>query len=243
MLIELLSTSNYGHFNVKLAQIVGLESAVYLGELLNITEKAVRKNKVDGNFFLLDRDYIQSRTTFDVKKQEELDEFLLKIGLLERAEQNKNSLSVNIKLLTDIISSPDEDLMKDIKTKKKKSTKVSQKQAIADSLKTNIVTDNKELISAYGDWIDSVMAKDGTMNKKAVLYGQNIIDEFSNRNLEVALKVIEIATINGYRDMIWAVNSYKRNYQEHYRQATQPTRIVAPIEQPRATKRLSDEVF
>lgn len=33
----------------------------------------------------------------------------------------------------------------------------------------------------------------------------------------MALKVIEIASISGYRDMTWAVNTYKSNYNVQYR--------------------------
>ena len=47
MLIELLSFSNYGSYNVKLANVLGLETAVYLSEIMNINERALRKNKLD----------------------------------------------------------------------------------------------------------------------------------------------------------------------------------------------------
>ena len=41
----------------------------------------------------------------------------------------------------------------------------------------------------------------------------------------MALKVVEIAAINGYRDMEWAINSYKQNYSVKYKVAQQ----AAPI--------------
>ena len=47
------------------------------------------------------------------------------------------------------------------------------------------------------------------MFKTSVMSAHNAIDIFSQRNLDVALKVLEIATINGYRDMSWAINKYK----------------------------------
>jgi hypothetical protein len=55
------------------------------------------------------------------------------------------------------------------------------------------------------------------MSKKSVTSAQTLIDEFSNHDLDIALKVIEIASINGYRDMSWAINSYKQNYKLNYK--------------------------
>ena len=43
MLIELLSTSNYVSYNIKLAELLGLHSAIYISELMNINEKAIKK--------------------------------------------------------------------------------------------------------------------------------------------------------------------------------------------------------
>ena len=66
MLIQLLSQSNYGSFNITVAHMLNLETAVYLSELMNINEKALRKNKLDDNQFILDRKYITERTTISV---------------------------------------------------------------------------------------------------------------------------------------------------------------------------------
>jgi hypothetical protein len=226
---------------VKLARVIGLEASVYLCELMNINEKATRKNKVSGNFFVLDRDYIQSRTTIDEKRQGELDTFLVGLGIIEKSKENDNHLYVNIPTIVDLMTSPDDSLMKEVKIQKSKTSKVSKKQAILNTLKSNIVTDNVDLVAAYSEWIDAIYEKDGYMHKSTVISAQNVIDNFSQRNLDVALKVLEIALINGYRDMTYAVNNYKRNYTEHYRMVTNPP--VVKREEPRVTKRLSDEIF
>jgi hypothetical protein len=234
--------SNYGHYNVKLAQVIGLEASVYLCELMNITEKAIRKNKIDDNFFTLDREYIQSRTTLDAKKQEEFDGFFIRLGILEVSDINKDILSLNVGAITNLVTAPDKDMMKEVKFCKNQNTKVTKKQAIISSLQKNIVTNQPDLVHAYCEWIEAVCEKEGYMHKSAVVQAQEVIDTFSNRNLEIAIKVIEIATINGYKDMMWAVNAYKRNYADHYKMATTPV-MIAPKPEPRTTKRLSDEVF
>ena len=72
MLIELLSMSNYAHFNVKLAQILGLHQAIYLALIMDINEKAIRKSKIDKDFFTIDRKYITSRTTLSEQEQRDI---------------------------------------------------------------------------------------------------------------------------------------------------------------------------
>lgn len=241
MLIELLSMSNYVHFNVKLAEILGLHTAIYLGQITDINEKAIRKNKVDENFFTIDREYITKRTTIPEKEQKEIENNLIKIGILERSDKDSNTLLLNLTVLTSILMSPDEDLLKNIESLAKPKKTKTKAEKIIENLKENIITTNPELRAAYFEWIDAVYAKDGFMTKAAVIAAQGNIDKFSSRNLDIALKVLEIATINGYRDITWAINNYNKDYKVSYSVAPQPA--VRPTTAPPPRKRLSDEVF
>lgn len=238
MLIDLLSMSNYVNYNVKVAQILGLDAAIYVSELLNINDKALHKNKVKGEYFTIDRMYIQSRTTFDETTQLSIEDKLVKLGIVVKDAKAPNDISLNITALTSIMMSPDETLLKDISkiVKSKSSPKRTKAEAIKDTLKENITTTNEELRAAYSDWIDSVFAKDGWMSKKAVVSAQGVVDDFSKFDLDVALKVVEIAAINGYRDMSWAVNTYKKDYTVQYR--------MKPVHAMTAEQvQLSDEKF
>lgn len=48
---------------------MGLHTAIYVNELINISAKALKKNKlIADKFFLLDRKYITRRTTLDDKE-------------------------------------------------------------------------------------------------------------------------------------------------------------------------------
>ena len=220
MLIELLSQSNYISFNIKLAHILGLETSIYLSEIMNINEKALRKQKIEEDFFTIDREYIEKRTTIKIKKQEEIEKTLLKIGILEKSENDPNTISLNITVLTSILMNPDEKLIKNINKIIKqtaKSPKVKKDEAIKENLKNHITTMNEELFAAYSKWIEAVYTKEGWMSGEAVEAAQEIIDNFSNRNLDLALNIIRIATINGYRDMSWAIKSYKKDYNVPFR--------------------------
>lgn len=235
--------SNYISFNIKLAQILGLETSIYLSEIMNINEKAIRKQKMEEDFFTIDRNYIEKRTTIGIKKQEEIEKTLLKIGILEKNPETPDTICLNITILTSILMNPDEKLIKNINKiikQNAKSPKVKKDEAIKENLKNHISTTNEELIQAYSKWIEAVYDKDGWMNSEAILVAEETIDNFCNRNLDLALNIIRIATLNGYRDMSWAIKSYKKDYNVSFRVSnnnvvTCPTPAVAP--------QVSDEVF
>lgn len=239
LLLELLSTSNYVSYNIKLAELLGLHAAIYISELMNINDKAIRKDKVTDNYFKLKRDYITSRTTLPEKEQLEIEQNLLKIGILEKGE-NQDDLSLNITTLTTLMMSTDEQLIDNVKklTKlKKRQSRSTKAEAIKEELKTNIITSNEELRDAYYEWIDAVYAKQGWLSKKAVMCAQTLVDDFSKRNLDVALRLLEIAAINGYRDMQWAINAYNKECNISYK--VFPTSCNVPTR----NTTLSSEVF
>ena len=224
MIIDLLSTDNYVSYNIQLAHLIGLEHAIYLSELIRVNAKAIRKSKLTNGYITVDRDYIFNRTTLKPDRQQELDGDLAKLGILEIEFNNRCMLILHIEVITTLLLDDSEELKADIsKVVKKKANKKTKDEAIKDALKENIITDNQELRQAYYDWIDSVFAKQGWMSKKAVLTAQNEIDKFTNRNLDLALKLLEIASISGYRDITWAINSYNKNYNVSYKIANQPT--------------------
>ena len=59
-------------------------------------------------------------------------------------------------------------------------------------------------------WIESVVSKTKWISPKTVEAAQDAIDEYSHRNLDIALDILKIATANGYVDMIWAIKIYEQ---------------------------------
>lgn len=239
MILDLLSTDNYAMYNVKLAQLLGLHSAVYLSELMNINDKAIKKSKLDGKYFKLNRTYITERTTFSVAEQRRIEQQFKDIGLLKCDEKNSSKMTLDITVLTSILAGDEtivQDLKKLVKTVSNRAAapRMTKLQQNIDLCKTYIKTTNDELREAYCDWIDAVFAKLGWMSKKAVTVGEELVDETSNHNLDIALKIVEIATVNGYKDMTWAVRMYNDNYKPKY----QFTNTV-----PERSAGLGDEVF
>ena len=76
------------------------------------------------------------------------------------------------------------------------------------------------------------------MSKKCVIEAQAVVDNFSQRNLDVALRVIDLASIHSYRDMNWAINKYNQEHTVNYVLNSKPS---IPREVKKA--QLSDEVF
>lgn len=249
MLIELLSPANHVSYNIRLAQILGLESAIYISQLLDINDKAVRKNKMIENYFVVDRKYIQERTTLSRDKQITIEANLEKIGVISRNKDIKNGVSLDVTSLTSIMMTPDEDLLKDISsvTKSREAKAQAKSAKIEENLKAHIVTTNIELREAYERWIGAVLEKDGWMTTSAVDVAQSTIDKFSNRDLDVALRILEIASVNGYRDVTWAINQFNRDSRTV---SSTPPEYAIPIRNTPSVSqdvvhkpRTSDEVF
>lgn len=207
---------------------------------MNINDKAIKKNKLEQEYFKLVRSYITSRTTIEESEQLEIEENLLKLGILERGESD-DLLSLNITTLTTLMMTTDEELIDKIKKGKKRKSRSSSKSTKADkikeNLKANLRVQNTELRQAYEGWIDAIYDKQGWMSVKCVTVAEDTVDEFSGRNLDIALKLLEIASIHGYRDIQWAINMYNKQYSVSYKPSPSVKKVVTTNAQ------LSSEVF
>ena len=92
MLTDLMCTDNYAMFNVKVANVMGLHAAVYVNEILNITQKAQQKRKIVDGYVTIDRDYVHRRTTIFPEEQISIDKKLVGIGVLSVAENNPDNI-------------------------------------------------------------------------------------------------------------------------------------------------------
>lgn len=214
-----------GTYNISLAHSLGLEKSIFISAFIascNISDAISQ----------IDKDKIQMLTTFSQKKQETILNSLKELNIFSEKEDN---LYLNIDVLSSYLSI-DTGSKQKVKTSIQKRTK---SDSIREELKTFITATNPEMRDCYKDWIDAVYAKQGWMSKKSVQLGQNLIDEYCNHNLDLALSIINIAAINAYRDMQWAINSYEQN-NKSLKNINQGT--MNPIK-PRAQVEVSSEVF
>ena len=111
MLIDLISTDNMISFNIKIAEVLGLNTAIYLNELMNIAMKAVRKKKlVADKFFIVDRAYVKSRTTISLEEQLAIDKKMVQMNIIQKANggADEDSIYVDFELLAKMLSTDDE---------------------------------------------------------------------------------------------------------------------------------------
>ena len=210
MLVDILSAGNLVSYNTRIAALVGLHPAIYISELLTINDKAIKKGKTKENYFELDREYIRSRTTFSIDEQLEIEKKLLDIGILNRLESDPNLMYLDVERLTSLFMTDDEKLIHKIKVVTEKKTKVTKEEKIFVNLQQYVDCPNDELRQAYYDWIEAALQKNGWLSKVSVQEAQQQVDAFSDRILDVALAVVKIAAINGYRDMQWAIEKYRQ---------------------------------
>ena len=211
MLLDMLSSDMYANFNVKLAHRIGLHTAIYVAELININRKAIMKEKlVDGKFFKVDRTYIEQRTTLTKTEQKELDSILVNLNVMSVHSTSKDIVYLDLNAFTGILLDDNSRVECNIKNiaLRKKNTK---KDVMVTGLKESICVPNVELRKAYDEWIDSVISREGWMSKTAIKEGQKMVDNYTKKDLDIALEILRIAATNGYRDVTWAIERYEKN--------------------------------
>lgn len=191
-------------YNIKIARSFGLEAAVYLSAVLHY-DGVINVVKDNVDFIVINRDEIKKITTLNCDQQKNIDNIFINLGLFFIIVDNE--IHVDYSTLISLYNDANEDILKNLVPKIVK--KRTKSDAIKDELKSYIRTGNGELRDAYASWIDAVFAKQGWMSKKSVELGQTLIDNYSNRNLDLAIELLNIASIGGYRDIQWAINSYE----------------------------------
>lgn len=238
MLGRIMCPANYGTFNILLVQHLGLEGAVYLSELLALYDASVSKSKtIDDGYFFVDRQHIESRTKIGLEAQKELDSVFQQCSLLYKHESKRGYFKIDTNSVYSLMTPGNKPLVKSVASVTKANAKRRDKNARANELYLIITATDEEVKQYYRMWIDSVLEKDGWMSNLSVKDGCRLLSNFANSNRDVELKILSIASINGYRDMQWAINKFISE--------TGITKVLTPYQQeaPSVRKRLGSEVF
>ena len=198
--------------NKRLCKLVGFEVAAYWAELQSILKQVVKKQTADEHgFFILDRDYVERETTLTVTKQLKCEDRLMEMGVLVKDPENPNRITISVSNMIEIIT--DEDTKKLKKTTKaaKDEAKAAKAEGIKASMKKAIVEDDLELRRAYELWIDGMIDAANCRFTKAVvqLFEQTVTNYTPDKAKR--LKIIEIATVNSYKDATWAISRLSGN--------------------------------
>ena len=247
MLLDVFDNGNSISVNYRTIQIFGLPTAVYLTELINIYKKATRKNKlVEDGYFKVDRKYVNNVLCLTPEEQIICDLNLIKTSVLKKSSDNPDILKIDIKLYLSLLCSEDmklyDDVKKQMKVQKPKGTKESQRQQYINVLKNSIECSNYELLTALRDWVEGVYARpNGFLSKSSIKIFQDTLNSYTKGDLDLALRVVQIATVQGYRDCQWAINMLEDSEKRKKKQNNSQIRVT---EQEVADKKqLSDIVF
>lgn len=227
-------------YNLKLAKTFGVTTAIYLTALCKLKHKCIEDGSIYRNTFEVNDDYIYNITGVEVEEQKKLKSNLIKLEILS-LNDTKDKVKLNEELLNSIIVEENKNTLKNIKNTFKKDNvpkKLSQRQIICENLKSLITCSNQELLEAYKSWVDGVYANPkGFLSKRSIEIFQNTINEYTKGDLDIALDVINIATVSGYRDATWAINSYEE------RKRKSVNNRITQIKQPQTFNINTDEVF
>ena len=201
-----LDLFNELRLNKRLIKIAGFEVAAYWAELQSILKQVAKKQTMDDQgFFNLDRDYVERETTLSIAKQLKCEEKLITMGVVMKDPDNPNRLAISVTNMVEIIA--DEDTTKLKKTAAvQKDTKAAKIAGIKATMKKAILETDIELRAAYERWIDGMIDAANCRFTKAVvqLFEKTVTEYTQDKNTR--LKVIEIATVNSYKDATWAIN-------------------------------------
>ena len=192
--------------NKRLVKIAGFEVAAYWAELQSILKQVVKKGTADEHgFFILDREYVERETTLTATKQLKCDEKLMSLGVMLKDNTDLNRIAIAVNGMVEVIT--DEDTTKLKKTGRTAAdAKAAKIAGIKANMKKAIFTVDPELRLAYERWVEGMVDAQNCKFTKAVvqLFEKTVTGYTTDKNLQ--LKIIEIATVNSYRDATWAIN-------------------------------------
>ena len=197
--------------NKKLIKLAGFEVAAYWAELQSILKQVVKKNTADEQgFFNLDREYLERETTLTVAKQFKCEEKLLSLGVIAKDPNEPNKLAISVSTMIEVITNEDTTKLKKTSAVKKdiQAAKIAGMKA---TMKKAILEPDVDLRFAYERWIDGMIdAKNCRFTKAVVQLFEKTVTDYTTSK-DVRLKIIEIATVNSYRDATWAINRLTNN--------------------------------
>ena len=193
--------------NKRLIKIAGFEVAAYWAELQSILKQVVKKQTADEHgFFNLDREYLERETTLTINRQLKCEEKLIEMGVVAKDPENPNRLTISVSNMIEIITNEDTKKLK----KSTKATKEEEKAAKIAGMKLNmkraLFETDPELRAAYERWIEGMIDAANCRFTKAVvqLFEKTVTDYTPDKTKR--LKIIEIATVNSYKDAGWAIS-------------------------------------
>ena len=198
--------------NKRLCKLVGFEVAAYWAELQSILKQVVKKQTADEHgFFTLDRDYVERETTLTLAKQLKCEAKLIEMGVMAKDPDNPNRITIGVNSMIEFITDEDTKKLKKSTKAVKEEARAAKIEGIKQTMKRAIREQDRELRNAYEQWVDGMVdAANCRFTKAVVQLFEKTITEYTT-DKATRLKLIEIATVNSYRDATWAISRLSGN--------------------------------
>lgn len=192
--------------NKKLIKLTNFDVAAYWAELQSILKQVVKKQTADEHgFFTLDRDYVERETTLTITKQLKCEEKLIAMGVVLKDPENPNRLAISVTNMVEIITDEDTKKLRKISAVKQ-DAKAAKVEGIKNNMKKALLETDPDLRVAYERWIDGMIdAANCKFTRAVVQLFEKTVTEYTT-DKTTRLKIIEVATVNSYRDATWAIN-------------------------------------
>jgi hypothetical protein len=193
--------------NKRLIKIAGFDVAAYWAELQSILKQVVKKQTADEQgFFILDRDYVERETTLSVTKQLKCEAKLIELGVLAKDPESPNKITIGVNKMIEIITDEDTKKLKKATKAAKDEAKAAKIAGMKETMKRFITETDPEVRAAFEQWVENMIdAANCRFTKAVVQLFEKTVTEYTTDKAK-RLKIIEIATINSYRDATWAIN-------------------------------------
>ena len=214
MYIDLLSQNSQLSINIKLANLFGLNAAAYLSVLTTIAQAEVENGNVSGTY-ILNRDYIEKKTTLSPAEQDVCDKVLERIGVLEILDDARTTVGLHLDVLAAMIIESDPKVLADIQ-KKAKVKRGEEKHSKAYYQIQNIKKKVEDRVSvlivreAICTWLDSLAEKNQSISSQTVDLWIKTVDNFTTDN-SVKVKIYEYAAMLGMYNVDNAIAKYKES--------------------------------
>lgn len=202
MLNELINPNNIISFNCSLAQKIGLHETLYLTEFYKQLDYCQEPEIIPNNSI------INLHTTLTNKEQEKAKNVLLQMGILE-FNNIDNTYKVNEAVLVGLFTTEDKEVLVDFNKVKKSAKKTDKSEYILKSVKSKINKDYPFIVKeALSNWLDAIHGRFGFVNNAMLVSAMKLLDPIIRNNPETAIEIIEICTVNGYKEIQWGINKY-----------------------------------
>jgi len=210
MFLDILSQDSIIVVNKKIAQTLGLKTAVYTAELVELYKKAYNDGAIDNEHFMAkpDAEFIKADTTLMPDDQAVALANLVSVGIID-AEDERVRLRPDI--LVAFITGADTDKLNtllDSVAADKETKKASKQEYMKEALKKGIKESDPKFTEMIKAWLDAAYTVRPISKAQLQLFIKKIKDYTNDPYARV--RIAEIAVAKNYVDATWAIDIYSK---------------------------------